>query len=84
MQQESADKVVHYRLKNGMIATLTGIESEPYQTWVFNNLDSRYRLSDGAKLHCLTQMMQGNDGVAESPNQQTRSHGKANANSHSV
>lgn len=59
MQQAPADKVVRYRLKNGMIATLTSVESEPYQAWVFNNADSRYRSSDGAKLHCLTQMAQG-------------------------
>jgi hypothetical protein len=59
MQQESADKVVRYRLRNGMIATLTGIESEPYQAWVFNNANSRYRSSNGAKLHCLTQIVQG-------------------------
>lgn len=59
MQQESAEKVVRYRLKNEMIATLTGIESEAYEAWVFSNADPRFRSSDGAKLHCLTQCVQG-------------------------
>lgn len=57
LQQEAADKVVRYRLKNGLIASLKGTESDAFQAWVYNNASPDYRASDGSKLHVLTMMV---------------------------
>jgi hypothetical protein len=59
LKAKAAEGTIRYRMKDSSIIALTGNESEAYQAWVFNNASTEYRASDGSKLHCLTQSVQG-------------------------
>jgi hypothetical protein len=59
LKAKAAEGTIRYRMKDSSIIALTGNESEAYQAWVFNNASTEYRSSDGSKLHCLTQSVQG-------------------------